>query len=59
MWIYDSFYNFLKKQFDCTKNFSTYTSNADLPLDTDFMLSLGGDGTMLSAVSLIHNSGIP
>lgn len=59
IWIYDSFYKFLKKQFECPETFPTYTSNQDLPIDTDFMLSLGGDGTMLSAVSLIHNSGIP
>jgi len=36
-----------------------FQSNKDLPPQTDFMISLGGDGTMLDTVSYIGNSGIP
>ncbi len=59
IWVYDNFYTFLKQQFLCPDHLSTYSSHEDLPRDIDFMLSLGGDGTMLSAVSIIKDSGIP
>ncbi|MBP3943908.1 NAD kinase [Sphingobacteriaceae bacterium WQ 2009] len=59
IWVYDPFYAFLKNQFLCPTNLCTYSKHEDLPKDIDIMLSLGGDGTMLSAVSIIKNSGIP
>lgn len=36
-----------------------FTSNLDIPRDTDFFISLGGDGTMLDAVCFIGDSKIP
>ena len=39
--------------------FKKFKSHKDLPKDVSFMLSLGGDGTMLSAATLIGDSGIP
>lgn len=58
VYIHCDFYPFLKNQISSLKGYPTYTSVHDLP-DVAFMLSLGGDGTMLSAVSIIQNSGIP
>ena len=57
--IYADFYEFLKSKFPCQDNLSTFTSHEDIPKDVAFMLSLGGDGTMLSAVSIIKDSGLP
>lgn len=58
IYIYKEFYTFLKKKINCPDKYLIYSSNEDLP-QVSFMLSLGGDGTMLSAVSIIRNTGIP
>ena len=57
--IHDEFYTFLKEVSHCPCDLQTYNNHDDLPQDIDFMLSLGGDGTMLAAVSIIRDSGIP
>lgn len=59
VYIYESFYGFLKDQLAFSENLRLFHSSEDLPKDIKFMLSLGGDGTMLSAVSIIRDSGIP
>ena len=37
----------------------TFNSHTDIKSKLDFLLSLGGDGNMLSAVTLVRDSGIP
>lgn len=59
VYVHSDFYNFLKKQVECPSNWLLYYSHVDLPANISFLLSLGGDGTMLSAVSLVRDSGIP
>ncbi|MDR3007773.1 MAG: NAD kinase [Sphingobacterium sp.] len=59
IWVYDPFHEFLISQFECAFNFSTYNTYREIKDHINIMLSLGGDGTMLSAVSLIKDSGIP
>ncbi len=59
IWVYNPFHEFLISQFECDFNFSTYHTYQEIKDHIDIMLSLGGDGTMLSAVSLIKDSGIP
>ncbi|MDQ1151581.1 NAD kinase [Sphingobacterium zeae] len=59
IWVYEPFHKFLITQFECDFNFSTYHTYQEIKGCIDIMLSLGGDGTMLSAVSLIKDSGIP
>ncbi|WP_437918220.1 NAD kinase [Sphingobacterium sp. LRF_L2] len=58
-YIHSDFYDFLKLQFDCPDDCLLYYNHQDLPNDILFLLSLGGDGTMLSAVSQVRDSGIP
>lgn len=58
MYIHCDFLPFLKNQISNLKDYPTFSSVSELP-DVAFMLSLGGDGTMLSAVSIVHDSGIP
>lgn len=57
--VFDEFYDFLKKETNCPRHFTSFSTHEDLPKDVNFMLSLGGDGTMLAAVSIIKDSGIP
>src|SRR5690606_37007433 len=60
LWIYSAFHEFLnQQQVVCPQQLHTYTTKAGLPDDVGFMLSLGGDGTMLAAVSIVGDSGIP
>ena len=40
-------------------NTTHFTSSADLSEDIDFFVSLGGDGTLLDAVTLVRNKAIP
>ncbi|SEK76203.1 NAD kinase [Parapedobacter koreensis] len=59
LWIYKDFHEFLEQQVDCPQKLYTYATHDELPDDIGFMLSLGGDGTMLAAVSIVADSGIP
>lgn len=56
---YKDFYNQLKESFSFDETPAFFTSQLDLPLQTDMLISLGGDGTMLDTVSFIGNSNIP
>lgn len=58
IWVFKEFDSFLSTFMECGSR-NTYKNRFDLPPDIDFMLSLGGDGTMLSAVSIIRDSEIP
>lgn len=57
--IYDEFHQFLDQQGLCQEGFRTFSGNERLSPDFSFMLSLGGDGTMLAAVSIVGDSGVP
>lgn len=56
--IFQDFFN----QFYCTINipekYSTFNSSADLE-DIDYIISLGGDGTLLDTVTFVQDKGIP
>jgi len=41
------------------KNLSFFTGSHDLDSSIDFLISLGGDGTILDAVTLVRNKNIP
>ena len=56
---YKDFYNQLKDSFSFDETPAFFTSRLDLPLQTDMLISLGGDGTMLDTVSFIGDSNIP
>lgn len=60
LWIYGEFHEFLNQQYViCPQQLNTYSAKEGLPRDVGFMLSLGGDGTMLAAVAIVGDSGIP
>lgn len=56
---YKDFYNQLKHSFSFDETPAFFTSRLDLPIQTDMLISLGGDGTMLDTVSFIGDSNIP
>src|SRR5690606_38975150 len=58
-WIYKPFHDFLEQRVTCARRAQTFLHKDELPQDTALMLSLGGDGTMLAAVSIVGDSGIP
>jgi NAD+ kinase len=53
-----AFKNILEKKEIKYINYPTYTSKDDL-FDADFMISTGGDGTLLEAITYVGEKGIP
>lgn len=56
---YKEFYDRLLPYYTPIGTPAFFTGKNDLPLHTDMVISLGGDGTMLDAICFIGNSGIP
>lgn len=60
VWVFEPLFEFLQKETGLRPRVAgLFTSHKDLPDNTDFMFSLGGDGTFLETVSLVRDSGIP
>lgn len=58
--IHSAFYAYLKKEFGFNLDISTFTTHEDLKKQKpDYLISLGGDGTMLETVDLVRDTGIP
>jgi len=57
--IYEPFYKWLKEKMEIKGSVKTFYSYYDLDKETDYMLSLGGDGTFLETLTYVRNSGIP
>ena len=54
--------NFLKMLYEkqlVKKEYRTFESHAELDASFDMMISIGGDGTILRAATLVRDSGIP
>jgi NAD+ kinase len=58
--IYEPFYSFLREKtaIDLTGT-EQFTSNSDLHKESDFIFSIGGDGTILETITIVRDSGIP
>lgn len=57
--VYLKFYNYIKNKVVFPKNVNTFSDHNDLLNQTDVLLSLGGDGTLLDTLSLVRDSQIP
>jgi len=58
--LFEEFHSFLKETVKIDiKNSKLFNSYNDIPEDTDFFISIGGDGTFLETVSFVRDSGIP
>ena len=56
--IYQDFFNQFYSSFDITTKYSTFNKSDNLE-EIDFLISLGGDGTLLDAITFIGDKGIP
>lgn len=60
VWIFEPLYENLQKSTGLRPRVAgRFTGPSDLPGDTDFLFSLGGDGTFLETVRLVKDSEIP
>jgi len=59
MAIETEFLQLLKEKGIIEKDYATYSSHEELDSSFDMMISIGGDGTILRAVTLVRDSGIP
>jgi NAD+ kinase len=60
LFAFEPFYQYLVKEKKLSVKFEgTFSKYGELPSDTDFMISIGGDGTFLEAITIIRNSNIP
>ncbi len=57
--IWKPFHESINREISFRKKVSTFTRHDQLNRDVDYLISVGGDGTMLEAVQLVRNSGIP
>jgi NAD+ kinase len=59
MVIESNFLNMLYEKKIVQKEYKTFSSHAELDASFEMLISIGGDGTMLRAVTLVGNSGVP
>ena len=57
--VFETFYDFLSKQINLNLFLNTFNTYEELKNDIDLFVSVGGDGTILDATTLIRDSGIP
>src|SRR5690606_2104668 len=57
--VYEPFFNCIKNCIEYQGKLSLFNSGEELNSSFDFMISLGGDGTLLDTVILIGNKNIP
>jgi len=58
--IYEKFYDFLIKNIDIDpESVSVFSKHQEIRNDVDLLFSIGGDGTILDAITVVRNSNIP
>lgn len=58
--IYEKFYNFLIKNIDLEpESVSVFSKHQEIRNDVDLLFSIGGDGTILEAITIVRDSDIP
>ena len=58
--IYKKFYDFLKKNIDLDlRSTSVFSKHQEIRNDVDLLFSIGGDGTILDAITIVRDSNIP
>ena len=59
IYIYEPYFKAIKPHVTLSSSINLFYSHNDLHSNTDFLFSIGGDGTLLDTVSIIRDSGIP
>lgn len=57
--IFQPYFEDLRQNFSLPASCTTFFNHTDLNKDVDFVVSLGGDGTLLDTVTLVRNKNIP
>jgi NAD+ kinase len=57
--IFRQFYDEIKHHIKLPAQFSIFSDSTDLSEEVDFLISLGGDGTLLDTATLVRNKNIP
>jgi len=57
--IHEPFHDFIKDKFKLGKQVRTFSRHEDLKGIANFLLSIGGDGTLLETIALVRDSVIP
>jgi len=58
--VHQDFYNFLINEINLSiSNIEIFKTHLELEKNTDLMFSIGGDGTILDAITFVRDSGIP
>jgi NAD+ kinase len=57
--IYKKYNDFIQDKVKLSQDIKTFANNTELVGQTDVLVSLGGDGTLLDTVALVCDSGIP
>ncbi|MEQ7799112.1 NAD kinase [Pedobacter sp. ASV1-7] len=57
--VYQKYLDFIKDKIKLPTHLTAFTQHAELIGQTDVLISLGGDGTLLDTLSLVRDSGIP
>ena len=59
LFIHDLFYQFIKDRISFKLPVQHYSTHEELRNSADMLISVGGDGTLLEAVRMVRDSGIP
>jgi NAD+ kinase len=57
--VYEPFFRCLEGRTHFSREVKTFSTAEEIRTDTRFMISLGGDGTLLDTITLLQDSGIP
>jgi NAD+ kinase len=57
--IFEKFRKYLKGKVEISSETKTFSSHNDINGKIDFMLSIGGDGTLLDTLTFVRDSGVP
>jgi len=57
--IYEPFFKMIESAVSFNLSYQLFNTHEELKSNADYMISVGGDGTLLDTVSLIQDSGIP
>lgn len=57
--IFSEYYQYIRDNFGFAKSLRTFSNAEELIASADYVISLGGDGTMLETKSYVRKSGIP
>lgn len=57
--LYEGFYHKIKEHINISPEIDLFSTHQELGKQTDYLFSIGGDGTLLDTLKFIRNSGIP